>query len=206
VIIGTEQINIMAHNTLRIPGHFHATVVAGTALAFMAVSYYVVPLIFQKKIAFWKLAKIQPYLFAIGITTVSFSMLFAGTFGVPRRHWDISFASSVFKLEFPPVVDLLMAGVGIGGIVAATGGFLWVLIMVTSVFFGERIEKFEPAMIGVPQGLAKLPAQVHSPEASEKAHKAGAPGTVMLVAVFFVVFVLAYFTNWKALAAIWKIG
>ncbi len=46
VTIGTEQINIIAHNTLRIPGHFHTTVVGGTALAFMAVTYYVLPLIF----------------------------------------------------------------------------------------------------------------------------------------------------------------
>jgi cytochrome c oxidase subunit 1 len=30
VTFGTEQINIVAHNTLRIPGHFHATVVSGT--------------------------------------------------------------------------------------------------------------------------------------------------------------------------------
>src|SRR6266545_5082380 len=36
VTIGTEQINMTAHNTLRVPGHFHSTVVGGTALAFMA--------------------------------------------------------------------------------------------------------------------------------------------------------------------------
>ncbi|RME47896.1 MAG: cytochrome C oxidase subunit I, partial [Chloroflexi bacterium] len=35
VVIGTEQINMLAHNTLRLPGHFHGTVVAGTTLAFM---------------------------------------------------------------------------------------------------------------------------------------------------------------------------
>jgi cytochrome c oxidase subunit I len=43
VTFGTEQINIIAHNTLRIPGHFHATVVSGTAMAFMGVTYYVIP-------------------------------------------------------------------------------------------------------------------------------------------------------------------
>ena len=64
VTFGTEQINIIAHNTLRIPGHFHATVVAGTALAFMGVTYYVIPLIFRREIAFYPLARIQPYLFA----------------------------------------------------------------------------------------------------------------------------------------------
>ncbi|MCH2535663.1 MAG: cbb3-type cytochrome c oxidase subunit I, partial [Bdellovibrionales bacterium] len=66
VVIGTEQINIIAHNTMRLPGHFHATVAGGTALAFMAVTYYVLPLVFQKRIALWKLAKIQPYMFGIG--------------------------------------------------------------------------------------------------------------------------------------------
>ncbi|MCB0350391.1 MAG: cbb3-type cytochrome c oxidase subunit I, partial [Bdellovibrionales bacterium] len=61
VVIGTEQINIIAHNTMRLPGHFHATVAGGTALSFMAVTYYVLPLIFQKRVAFWGLAKWQPY-------------------------------------------------------------------------------------------------------------------------------------------------
>ena len=54
VTIGTEQINIIVHNTLRVPGHFHATVVSGTAMAFMGATYYLIPLIFQKKVAFWK--------------------------------------------------------------------------------------------------------------------------------------------------------
>ena len=80
VTIGTEQINIIAHNTLRIPGHFHVTVVGGTALAFMAVTYYVLPLIFQRRVAFWGLAKLQPWLFGIGITVMSMSMTLLGPF------------------------------------------------------------------------------------------------------------------------------
>ena len=41
VVMGTEQINLIMHNTLYVPGHFHATVVAGTTLAFMAITYLV---------------------------------------------------------------------------------------------------------------------------------------------------------------------
>ena len=37
VVLGTEQINLIMHNTLYVPGHFHGTVVAGTTLAFMAI-------------------------------------------------------------------------------------------------------------------------------------------------------------------------
>jgi len=208
VTIGTEQINIIAHNTMRIPGHFHTTVVGGTALAFMAVTYYVLPLIFRKRVAFWKMAKIQPYVFAIGITLMSVAMTFAGVFGVPRRHWDITFTDAPFPHEFAPVVDLMMAGVGIGGMIAALGALMFVAIAVVSVFFGKTLdaENMEPEMVGVPQGVTRLPAQTHSAEEAAEIHKQGTPGTVVLVFIFLAVFMLYYFTNWKLLSMIWKIG
>ncbi|MBW2277069.1 MAG: cbb3-type cytochrome c oxidase subunit I, partial [Deltaproteobacteria bacterium] len=208
VTIGTEQINIIAHNTMRIPGHFHTTVVGGTALAFMAVTYYLLPLIFRRKVAFWSLAKYQPYLFGIGITIMSLSMTFAGIFGVPRRHWDITFANAPFRHEFPPAVDMFMAGVGLGAMLAAIGGLLFAAIAVKSVFFGEKIDfdKLEVGMSGVPQGVVKLPPQVHDGPEAEAVHAKGAPGTVVLAGVFLLIFVLYYFTNWKMLSMIWKIG
>ncbi|MEJ2469847.1 MAG: cbb3-type cytochrome c oxidase subunit I, partial [Desulfuromonadales bacterium] len=139
VTFGTEQINMVAHNTLRIPGHFHATVVSGTAMAFMGITYYLIPLIFRKKVAFYGLARIQPYVFAIGMLLFSLSMTFAGTFGVPRRHYDITFAGAPFGLEYSPAVDLMMAMTAIGGLIAATGGGMYILITVTSVFFGKPL-------------------------------------------------------------------
>jgi cytochrome c oxidase subunit 1 len=208
VTVGTEQINIIAHNTLRIPGHFHTTVVGGTALAFMAVTYYVIPLIFRKEIRFWTLAKWQPYVFAIGITTVALSMIYAGIFGVPRRHWDISFANAPFKPEFSPAVDLFMATLGIGGLIAATGGLMYVAVAVGSVFFGKTLtpEAIKSGRAAVPQGVLKLPAQTHDEAASEAVHKQGTPGTMILVFVFLAVFAIYYFTNWKILSLVWKIG
>jgi cytochrome c oxidase subunit I len=205
---GTEQINIIVHNTLRVPGHFHVTVVGGTALSFMALTYYLIPLVFQRKVRFWTLAKWQPYLFAIGIVVLSMSMTFAGSFGVPRRHADITFPKAPFTMEFPPVVDLLMAGIGIGGTIAAVAVLAFVLIAVGSVFFGEKVDlaKLTPGMRGIPQGVLRLPPQAHAGEAAELAHDTGTPGTVVLVFVFLAVFVLYYFTNWKVLSMIWKMG
>jgi len=205
---GTEQINIIVHNTLRVPGHFHSTVVGGTALAFMALTYYVIPLVFRRRVAFWKLAQWQPYLFAIGIVTLSMSMTFAGSFGVPRRHADITFAGAPFELAFPSAVDLFMAGVGLGGTLAALSVLAFVAIAVKSVFFGERLEldTATDATPGIPQGIRRLPPQLHSGDEATVAHREGAPGTVILVFVFLAVFVLYYFTNWKILSMIWKIG
>ena len=205
---GTEQINIIVHNTLRVPGHFHVTVVGGTALAFMALTYYVIPLVFRKRVAFWKLARWQPYLFAIGIVTLSMSMTFAGSFGVPRRHADITFSGAPFDFAFPPAVDLFMAGVGLGGTLAALAVLAFIAIAVVSVFFGKPLdlENATAATPGIPQGILRLPAQTHEGAAAETAHREGAPGTVILVFVFLGVFILYYFTNWKILSMIWKIG
>lgn len=208
VTIGTEQINIIAHNTMRIPGHFHTTVVGGTALSFMAVTYYVLPLIFQKRVAFWKLAKIQPYLFGIGIVIMSMSMIFMGIFGVPRRHWDISFANAPFSVEFHPAVDLLQVGMAFGGLLAAIGVLAFVAIAVVTVFFGKTItaEDLKNGASGLPQGVLKLPPQAYSGANLDAVHAKGAQGTIYLIGIFFVAFIVYYFTNWKILSFLWKVG
>ena len=207
VTIGTEQINIIAHNTLRVPGHFHTTVVGGTALAFMAVTYYVLPLIFRKRVAFWPLAKVQPYLFAAGVVVLAMSMIFQGIFGVPRRHWDVSFANAPFPVEYHPVVQLFQATMGLGGLLAIVGGLAYILIAVTSVFFGRPFRLSEGGdASGVPQGVWRLPRQVHEGPSVAEVHRLGTPGTLVLVFIFFGCFVLYYFANWKILSFVWKVG
>ena len=215
VTIGTEQINIIAHNTLRVPGHFHATVVSGTAVAFMGATYYLLPLIFRRKVAFWTLAKFQPYLFAGGLLLLEFGMTFAGSFGVPRRHWDISFSQAPFDVQFNPAVDLFLAMVGIGGILAVTGALAFILIAVKSVFFGEPVTEFPRGanFRGIPQGLTSPPGYpANADELNQALHAPGrgiagaTPGTLVLVGVFLLAFMLYYFTNWKLLSFLWKIG
>lgn len=207
VTIGTEQINIIAHNTLRVPGHFHTTVVGGTALAFMAVTYYVLPLIFRKRVAFWGLAKIQPYLFGIGIVILGMSMIFQGIFGVPRRNWDISAPGAVFQIEYHPVVQLFQATMGIGGLLAILGGLAYILIAVVTVFFGRPFRLADSHdLSGVPQGVWKLPLQAHEGAPVVAVHQSGTPGTVVLVFIFLACFMLYYFANWKILSFVWKVG
>jgi len=215
VTIGTEQINIIVHNTLRVPGHFHATVVSGTAMAFMGATYYLIPIVFQRKVAFWKLARIQPYLFAGGMFIFVMSMTFAGTFGVPRRHWDISFSQAPFDVAFNPAVDVLLAIMALGGLIAATGAFIFVAIAVKSVFFGEPMGTLVPgvAVAGLPQGITDPPvhaADVDRRNAEMHAANHGllgpAPGTMVLVFVFLAAFIVYFFVNWKVLSFVWKVG
>jgi cytochrome c oxidase subunit 1 len=211
VTFGTEQINIIAHNTLRIPGHFHATVVSGTAMAFMGVTYYVIPLIFRKRIAFFKLAQIQPYLFAIGMLIFSLAMTFAGSFGVPRRHWDISFTGAPFDVQYSPAVDVVIAVMAIGGLLGILGGAIYILVTVWSVFFGKPLPAGEEHLYAdsIPQGLIRKPwTEIPDTDVEPKApwRIGPVPGTAVLVAVFFVAFVTYYFANWALLSFVWKVG
>src|SRR5690606_31351363 len=116
------------HNTLRIPGHFHTTVVGGTSLAFMGLAYYVVPLIFQKEYPAKVLARVQPFIFAAGITLMSIAMSFAGSYGVPRRHWDINFTGSQFQAGYDSSAHFMMGLVGVGGTIAFVGLLIFLLL------------------------------------------------------------------------------
>ena len=49
VMMGTEQLNMLIHNTIYVPGHFHATVVIGTTLSFMALTYFLIPVLFRRE-------------------------------------------------------------------------------------------------------------------------------------------------------------
>ncbi len=211
VTFGTEQINIIAHNTLRIPGHFHATVVSGTAMAFMGVTYYVIPLIFRKRIAFYRLAQIQPYLFALGMLIFSLAMTFAGSFGVPRRHWDITYSGAYFDLQYSPAVDIVIAVMAIGGLMAIVGGGIYILVTVWSVFFGKPLPEGREAEFAdsIPQGIIRrpwteVPETDRDPEAPGKV--GSMPGTVILITIFFVAFVVYYFVNWALLSFAWRVG
>jgi cytochrome c oxidase subunit 1 len=208
VTIGTEQINIIAHNTMRIPGHFHTTVVGGTALAFMAVTYYVLPLIFRKRVAFWGMAKLQPYVFGIGIVIMAMSMICMGIFGAPRRHWDMTFANAPFSVEFNPVVEVFQASMGVGGMLASTGALMFIIIAVVTVFFGKNVTEADirNGASGLPQGVIKLPQQVHNGPQVAALHESGLKGTMVLAIIFLIAFALYYFTNWKILSFLWKVG
>ena len=139
-IIGTNQINMLAHNNFRITGHFHATVVGGTTIAFMGITYYLIPLIFRRDLVGKKWATWQPYIYGLGLVLMATGMILSGTLGAPRRHWDITFANAPFPVQFEGVMSLTMTLMGIGATIASIGGAIYIAIAVLSLLFGEKKE------------------------------------------------------------------
>lgn len=200
VVMGAEQINLIVHNTLYVPGHFHGTVVVGTTLAFMAFSFWLVPIMFRRELILKKLASWQPYIFGLGMTGVSLFLMGAGTLGVPRRHWDILFSGNESGYEFSAAALTMMSLNGMSVVLACVGGAAFIVIMVGTILFGTS------------HANEKLPQQMIVAPPAPQAYRGigvGAiniPGTLAMVFVFFVVFALYYFINWKYLAQTWGLS
>ncbi len=203
VVLGTEQINLIMHNTLYVPGHFHATVVAGTTLAFMSITYLVVPLIFQRQIILPGLAKWQPYVFGLGVAGISLFMMGAGTLGVSRRHWDITFSDAALSFDYPAAAFLMLGLNGLSAILAAIGGAMYIVITVGSILWGKKVDASN-----IVESLGPMPTKQVSSSVKEygSAGTFALPGTYVLVAVFFTAFVLYYFVNWKYVSELWPMG
>jgi cytochrome c oxidase subunit 1 len=197
VVLGTEQLNVLMHNTIYVPGHFHGTVVAGTTLAFMGATYIVLPLIFQREIVWPSIAKMQPYVFGIGAAGISLFMMGAGTLGVARRHWDMTFSDASIGFAHSAGAFLMMGLNGVFAVLAAIGGIMFVLVVVFTALFGKKITSGHKLTFPLFSGGGA----VASHYGSEKAPKL--PGTIVLVTIFFVCFVLYYFINWKYLSELW---
>lgn len=198
VTIGTEQINMLAHNTMRLPGHFHATVVGGATLAFMGFSYYLVPLIFRKELKLKSWATWQPYVYGLGQVLLSVGMIASGLQGVSRRSWDITFAGVV-----PGTVNIALAIVGIGAIIAVIGGIMYVSVILVSILSGPRLEASNILLVAgthnpVIESLQMSEHDMEKPQVQPK-------GAIVLALIFMLFFATYYLGNWWLLGRTWFI-
>jgi cytochrome c oxidase subunit I len=129
-------------------------------------------------------------------------MMGAGTLGVARRHWDMAFQGHALAYEWPGAAYLMMGLVGITGIVAITGGAIFIYITVGSLLWGKKLDagKESPTFTPVLRASPSVAAQSYGSMGF------AAPGTFALAMVFLLAFVLYYFINWKYLSTLWGLS
>ncbi|MDT8386000.1 MAG: cbb3-type cytochrome c oxidase subunit I [Thiogranum sp.] len=213
VVMGTEQINLIIHNTIYVPAHFHATVAVGTTLTFMGLTYLLIPVLFRRQMILPTLAKWQPYLFGGSMTILILFMMGAGTLGVSRRHWDMDFTGAALSFEYSGMAYTMMGIAGVGAVLAVIGGGAFLLITVGSLLFGKKLDASAGLLqsFGVPlapEAYNAEPEILPMAAAVEEHGSAGfeAPGTFILAMLLLVSFVVYYFINWKYLSSVWPLS
>jgi cytochrome c oxidase subunit I len=203
VLMGTMQLNMIVHNTLFVVGHFHATVVLGTTVAFMGLAYYVVPLVARRDLALPGVARLQPYVYGGGLLVLIAGLMLAGKWGASRRAWGMSYANAPIPVEHfsTPLMGFFTALIGIGAIVAVLGGAMFVLVMVATVFLGRRSEQPAVGNLGVLAGASGPVSDSDIPD-----HPA-TPATNRLVIIFMAFFVAMFLWAFVNLARVgWGVG
>ena len=109
-----------------IPAHYHGSIV-GVTLAFMGIAYYLLPKFGYKK-PVWKMAQIQPYVYAGGQLMHVLGLAWSGGYGVQRKT-----AGSAQGLDSLPEV-IGMGMMGLGGLISIIGGVLFLIVMLRSMW------------------------------------------------------------------------
>ncbi|MEM1610769.1 MAG: cbb3-type cytochrome c oxidase subunit I [Sulfolobales archaeon] len=183
----TLQPNLLFHNTMWVPAHFHLTVVGGTTLAFMAISYYLIPLITLRRLFSVSIARIQIYLAFIGILIMTISMSILGWLGAPRRTLILPEEFAEHPYWVAPATAL-----GIGAIIFIASGVLYVLNAILTILAGRRTTDPKILMDGL-----ITPYEVKDPSAARKT------GSLVIVIIILVIVLLGlYFASFIRLASL----
>ena len=121
--------NAMVHNTAWIQGHFHLTVGTAVALTFMGFSYWMLPRMTGRAIAWPRVALLQPYLWFIGMQFFSIPNHIAGLMGMPRRVYTGEFQGMAAAQAWAPLTALS----AIGGVVLFVSAMCYVSVLVATM-------------------------------------------------------------------------
>ncbi len=173
LINASYNLNLILHNSAWVPGHFHLTVATAVTMTFMGISYWLVPYLTKKPLGWPKLAKIQPWVYFVGMAIFSQAMHSLGLAGAPRRT-PLGNAPYV-----PAEWQGLLLRVAIGGTILFFGLYFYILVMAKTIFSKAK----EPVEVEPPVA-EPLYANVQVPEWLD-AWKPWVVGAVALVIIAY---------------------
>jgi cytochrome c oxidase subunit 1 len=127
--------NTMVHNTSWIMGHFHITLGTTVALTFMGATYWLLPRLTGRELKLPGLARIQPYLWFVGMSFFSIAYHVAGLRGMPRRVY-----SATLSGEYGQQWIGLAGWAAVGGTILFLSALAFVLVVTTTWISGRRID------------------------------------------------------------------
>lgn len=137
-------------SSMWIPAHYHAVVVGGVTMAFMGLTDGL--LVRTGKIAWPRLAAVQPWLYGVGMLLVVVGMNWAGAEGAPRKTFDPALGTAAARWVTP------MNVMGVGGVIAVLGGAIFVVNALLSL--ATATDREDAAATAVPINAALLGSRI----------------------------------------------
>jgi cytochrome c oxidase subunit 1 len=119
--------NAMVHNTAWIQGHFHVTLGTTVALTFMGATYYLLPRLLGRDLRLMGLARVQPWLWMLGMSLFSTSYHIAGLRGLPRRVY-----SAALNGEYGAQWHTLTVVAAVGGTILFLSALSFVVVVLAT--------------------------------------------------------------------------
>ena len=135
-INASYMMNSAIHNTAWIQAHFHLTVGSAVALTFMGTAYYLLPRLLGRELELGLLARVQPYLWFLGMALFSFTNHITGLRGMPRRIYEASYGGSAAAADWR-----VLTGVSaVGGLLLFASAAFFVMVMLGTWLAGKNHE------------------------------------------------------------------
>jgi cytochrome c oxidase subunit 1 len=128
--------NAVVHNTAWIQGHFHLTVGSAVALTFMGASYWLLPRLSGRELELGLLARVQPYLWFVGMMLFSFSNHITGLMGMPRRVYDAGYDGSAVAATWRGLTGVS----AVGGLFLFASAAFFMMVMIGTALAGKKKE------------------------------------------------------------------
>ncbi len=134
-------------SSMWIPAHYHAVVVGGVTMAFMGLTHGL--LVRTGKIAWPRLATLQPWLYGVGMLLVVVGMNWAGGEGAPRKTFDPALGAAAARWVTP------MNVMGVGGVIAVLGGAIFVVNALLSLATATDREDADATVVPINTALLR---------------------------------------------------
>lgn len=134
------NMNLLVHNSLFIPGHFHLTVGTAVAMTFMGVAYWLVPYLTGRRLWSRKLALVQVWTWFVGMFIMSRGMSLSGIYDAPRRTF---MAGATYGL---PEWEMPFQWIAFGGVLLTISGVLFFTVLIMTIFKAPKAADDELAV------------------------------------------------------------
>ncbi|ONK22610.1 cytochrome C [Bacillus sp. VT-16-64] len=143
IINASFQLNELVHNTLWVVGHFHITVGTPVAMTFMGVTFWLIPYLTGRQFPkhMQKLAFIQVFSWAIGMTLMSTAQHLLGLLGAPRRTAYSGYNGHESALDWFQGLLSNHVTMAIGGTILFLSAILMVYIVANLLFAAPKAKK-----------------------------------------------------------------